>query len=179
MSFTTVGRVTGMFPSFTTGASQKPSSSDIQTYVDDVDGEIRAILLRRFGESIAEMPANGSLVAWLGALDPLATAVLEKINRYGAAAQLGMVLATLGSKSTATLAEKFEADYDRMRSALDARDEKGMPLMSGAYDRFFDSMARIESPRPSLEAVSGSDQPDDQTPADLGLNMPFGMNQVI
>lgn len=179
MAFTTVGKVTGMFPSFKTGPTQKPSSDDIQSYVDDVDGELRAILLRRFGESINEAPSSGSFETWLGNLDPLAVAVLERANRYGAAAQLGLALATLGSKSTDVLAEKIQADYERTRNALDARGEDGMPLCSGQYDRFFDSKARIESPRPGISVTTGSDQPKDQVPADLGLNMPFGMNEVI
>lgn len=178
MSFTTVAKVTGMFPSFTTGVNQKPSANDIQTYVDDVDGEIRAILLRRFGESIGES-ATPTLEGWIGALDALAAAVLEKINRFGAAAQLGFVLATLGSKSTAVLAEKCQADYEQMRDALDARGRNGEPLMSGAYDRFFDAKARVGTPRSGLASVTGADQPKDQVPADLGLNMPFGMNEVV
>jgi hypothetical protein len=179
MAFTTVGKVTGMFPSFTTGPTQKPSTDDIQTYVDDVDGELRAILVRRFSESMAEPPASGSLEAWLNNLDPLANAVLEKINRYGAAAQLGLVLATLGSKSTAVLAEKFQADFERMRNALDSRDEDGAPLFSGAYDRFFDSKARVESPRPGISVSTGSDRQQGETAADRGLNMPFSMDEVI
>jgi hypothetical protein len=179
MAFTTVSKITGMFPSFTPGPTQKPSTDDIQTYVDDVDGELRAVLVRRFSESITETPSNGSLILWLNNLDPLAIAVLEKINRYGAAAQLGLVLATLGSKSTAVLAEKLQADYERMRNALDSRDEDGAPLFSGAYDRFFDSMARVESPRPGISVSTGSDQASGETAADRGLNMPFSMDEVI
>jgi hypothetical protein len=169
-----------MFPSFATGATtQKPASADIQIYIDDVDGEIRAILLRRFWESISEFRQPPSLDAWLDVLDPLAVAVLEKVNRYGAAAQLGLALATLGAKSTQVLAEKIEKDFGRMRNALDARDDQGRPLASGQYDKFFDSLARTESPRPGLVAISGGDQPKGQTPRDLGLNMPFGMEEVI
>ena len=69
MSYTDVGKVAGMFPTFARGgANQKPSDSLIQQYLDDVTAEINAVLDRRFAESIAAPPSSGSVSAWLVAL---------------------------------------------------------------------------------------------------------------
>lgn len=162
MGYTTVQNVAGMFPFFVRGAvQQKPSDALIQHYIDDVAGEIDAVLGRRFNELIQgygpAAPANflafltalpATSVLWqastayaLGALaldsnggvQQVTTAgtsgssapnwaatpggattdstvvwqnvsgdasrILEKINRYGAAVQLGQTLATFGLTS--------------------------------------------------------------------------------
>src|SRR5438132_889069 len=280
-----------MFPSFARGTpQQKPADVLIQTYIDEIEGEITAVLLRRFGEAISEPPAQGSLPVWLSGLSiatvpvqratayalnalvlddngnvqqattagttaaslPLwqaahvyalnatifdeqnalvqqasvggtsgttrpafpaslgsltppdgtvtwknigsqiawnllpggttadgsvtwtnvtnhASRVLELINRYGACAQLADTLSTLGGASTEKLAEKFKTDFLRMWRQLDARDDKGTPLPSGAYDKYFDPLSRTESPRPAVQAISGADQPLQQVARDVGL----------
>jgi hypothetical protein len=61
-----------------------------------------------------------------------------------------------------------------MFNNLDARDKNDKPTASGPYDHLFDVQARTETPRPGLEGVAGGDQPDDQTPMDIGLSNMFG-----
>src|SRR5436309_15561555 len=97
MSYTDVGKVAGMFPTFARGgANQKQTDSLIQQYLDDVTAEINAVLDRRFAESIAAPPSSGSVSAWLVAMGMEASNILEKLNRFGCAALLGETQATLG-----------------------------------------------------------------------------------
>lgn len=237
MGYTTVQNVAGMFPFFVRGAvQQKPSDALIQRYIDDVAGEIDAVLGRRFNELIQgygpAAPANflafltalpSTSVLWqastayaLGALaldsnggvQQVTTAgtsgasapnwsatpgastadstvvwqnvsgdasrILEKVNRYGAAVQLGQTLATFGLTSARSTAQCFATDYEGLLNDLDARDSKGAPLPSGRYDHLFDPQARTETPRPGLKSVAGGDQPDDQSPVDTGSSQVFG-----
>jgi len=175
MSYTTVTSVAGMYPNFVRGTSQqKPADSLVQQYIDDVAAELDAILDRRFWEAISAPPYAGSLSAWLAALGTDANNILEKINRYGAAVQLGETLATFGVAGARDLAKSMGDAYERMKAELDARDDRGRPLASGSYDHLFDPLARTETPRPGLEAIAGGDQPADQTPADLGMSNVFG-----
>lgn len=100
--------------------------------------------------------------------------ILEKINRYGAAAQLGETLATFGVASARELGKNFRDGYLDLLNELDARDARGHPLPSGRYDKQFDSVARTETPRPAFQAVAGGDQDPKQTPVDVGLSNVFG-----
>ena len=178
MSFTSVDAVAAHFPGFARGgSSQKPADSYITTWIADISGEIEAVLLRRFGESINE--SGGALANWEAGLPAAATAVLEKVNRYGAAAQLGATLASLGANNLKGISDTLQRNYDTMLKALDARDARGNPLPSGPYDRYFDTLARIETPRPVLAGVAGGDQPSGQTSEDLGLSNLFSRDQVI
>lgn len=237
MGYTTVQNVAGMFPFFVRGtAQQKPSDTLIQRYIDDVAGEIDAVLGRRFNELIQgygpTAPANfqafltalpSTSVLWqastayaLGALaldsnggvqqvttpgtsgssapnwsttpggsttdstvvwqnvSGDASRILEKINRYGAAAQLGQTLATFGLTSARSTAQCFAGDYETLIDELDARDTKGSPLPSGRYDHMFDAQSRTETSRPGLKSVAGGDQPDNQAPVDTGSSQVFG-----
>ncbi len=178
MSYTTISNVSGMFPTFARGAStQKPADTLIQTYIDDVGSELNAILDRRFAESINASPFFGSLSSWLATLGTDANNILEKINRYGAAAQLGETLATFGVAGARDLAKMLAQGYAKMKDDLDARDDRGRPLASGPYDHLFDPLARTESPRSVLQSrppIAGGDQPEGQTPADLGMSNVFG-----
>jgi hypothetical protein len=174
MSYTTVGNVAGMFPTFVRGTpQQKPADSLIQTYIDDVAGDIDAILQKRFGEVVAQNYA-GSFAAFAATFSTDALNALEKINRYGAAAQLATTLATMGVAAAERLGKDFEAEYEELRNHLEARDAGGRPLASGLYDHLFDVAARIESPRPALEGIAGGDQPRGQTPPQEGLSNVFG-----
>jgi len=174
MSYTTVSNVAGMFPTFVRGsAQQKPADSLIQQYIDDVAAELDAVILRRFSEAMAGPPAYSTVAAFIAALGTDATNITEKINRYGAAVQLGETLATFGITGARDLAKSFDAIYEEMFHELDARDDRGRPLASGAYDHLFDTLARTETPRPGLQGVAGGDQPPDQTAADLGLSNVF------
>jgi hypothetical protein len=175
MSYTTVNEVAGMFPTFRRGTPQQnPPDSLIQTYIDDVAGDIDAALERRFNEAVQAAPFNGSFAAWVAALPADAEDVLERINRYGAAAQLGQTLATFGVAAARELAEDCFAHYGDLLNELNARDKSGRPLSSGLYDHLFDSLARTETPRPGLEAIAGGDQPRGQTPAETGSSQVFG-----
>jgi hypothetical protein len=175
MSYTTVTNVAGMFPTFKRGIPQQnPPDTLIQTYVDDVAGDIDAALERRFSESIGASPYNGSFPAWIAALSTDAQNVLERINRYGAAAQLGQTLASFGVATAREIAQDCEAHYGELLGALNARDRSGHPIPGGLYDYLFDSMAQTETPRAALEGVAGGDQPRGQTPADMGSSQVFG-----
>ena len=172
MSYTTVGQVAGMFPAFKRGtAQQNPPDTLIQHYVDDVAGDIDAVLNRRFGEVIG---GYASFAAFTSALSADALNVLEKINRYGATAQLGQTLASFGVTAARNLGQDFDAQYDELIGQLNARDKDGKPAPAGMYDHLFDSEARTESPRPSLEGIAGGDQPEGQTPLDTGSSQVFG-----
>ena len=235
MSYTTISNVAGMFPTWVRGTpQQKPSDTFVQQYIDDVAGEIDAVLNRRFATAIAASPALGVFATWLatfpvasalwkgntayalnalvldssgnpeqattagssGASQPTwptvvgattpdgtvtwtnqsndASRILEKINRYGAAAQLGEALATFGVASARELGKSFRDEYLEMLNQLDARDAHGHPLASGRYDKQFDTVARTETPRPAFQAVAGGDQDPNQTPSDAGLSNVFG-----
>jgi len=175
MSYTTVSNVAGMFPTFKRGTPQQnPPDTLIQTYIDDVAGDVDAVLERRFSESIGALPYNGSFVAWTAALSTDAQNVLERINRYGAAAQLGQTLASFGVATAREIAQDCDARYGELLSALNARDKSGHPTGGGLYDYLFDSMAQTETPRAAFEGVAGGDQPRGQTPADAGSSQVFG-----
>jgi hypothetical protein len=175
MSYTTVSNVAGMFPTFKRGTPQQnPPDSLVQTYIDDVAGEIDAVLQRRFNEAIQSAPYNGSFASWLGQLSVDTQNVLERINRYGAAAQLGQTLASFGVAAARDLAQDCQARYSELLNHLNARDTSGRPIAVGLYDHLFDAQAQTESPRPALEGVAGGDQPRGQTPADTGSSQVFG-----
>jgi len=155
MSYTTVAQVAGMFPTFTLNAAKGPSNTLIQTFIDDVAGEINAILQRRFHEAFASQ----GFTAWQAsfATDPLS--LLEKINRYGACAQLAEVFETSGIAAAARVAKSFEDEFREMSNKLNARDPEGQPLAAGGdYDFLFDPLAKVETPRPQLGGVAGGDQ---------------------
>ena len=164
-----------MFPTFKRGGPQQnPPDALIQTYIDDVAGDIDAALERRFGQAAQAAPFNGSFAAWLAALSGDAQNVLERVNRYGAAAQLGQTLASFGVTAARDLAQDCYAHYSDLLGELNARDRSGRATPSGLYDHLFDSQARTETPRPGLEAVAGGDQPRGQAPADTGSSQVFG-----
>jgi hypothetical protein len=179
MSYTTVDQVAAMFPAFIRGgANQKPSDNYIEIFIDDVAGELDAILARRFGDLIASVaPASSpatSLQVWVGTLPSDAINVLEKLNRYGAAVQLGETLASFGVAGTRDLAKSYAAQYDRMFRQLDARDDRGRPLASGPYDKLFNPLARTETAEPALEGIAGGDMPTGVPAAEEGLSNFFG-----
>ncbi len=172
MSYTTIANVAGMFPSWARGTpQQKPSDTFVQQFIDDVAGEIDAVLNRRFATAIA---GSASFSSYIAALPLDASNILEKINRYGAAAQLGEALATFGVVAARELGRAFHDEYVEMLNQLDARDTRGQALASGRYDKEFDAVARTETPRPAFQGVAGGDQDTRQTPSDAGLSNVFG-----
>ncbi len=179
MSYTTVQNVAGMFPAFVRGTpQQKPADTLIQQYIDDVAGDIDAVLQRRFGEVIRNS-YSGSLAAFQTSFSVDALNVLERINRYGAGAQLGSTLATLGVASAERLAQDFRSEYDRGLTELSATNDQGESVAGGIYDHLFDSQAATPSPRPGLQGIAGGDQPKGQTPEDQGMSNFFGKFQKL
>jgi hypothetical protein len=155
MSYTTVAQVAGMFPTFTRNGAKGPSDTLIQNYIDDVAGEIDAILQRRFQEAYASVGFS----AWQGAFSTDPLNLLEKINRYGACAQLAEVFETSGIAAAARMAKGFEDQYKELCNKLNARDANGKPVTQGGdYDYLFDPLAKVETPRPQLGGVAGGDQ---------------------
>ncbi len=175
MSYATVDKTANMFPTFVRGtAQQKPTDAQIQQYLDDVAAELDAVLQRRFSETITNPATGGTFPSWIASLSTDALNILEKINRYGGAAQLGVTLATMGVAGARDLAKYFGTEYERLKHDLDARDANGEPLRSGPYDHLFDTLARTETPRPALKGVAGGDQPPGQDVAQQGLSNAFG-----
>jgi hypothetical protein len=175
MSYTTVDQVAGMFPTFKRGTPQQnPPDSLIQTYIEDVAGDIDAVLQGRFSEAIQAPPYNGSFASWVAAAPLDAQSVLERINRYGAAAQLGQTLASFGVATARDLAQDSDRRYSELLAGLSARDSSGRALPTGLYDHLFDPFSQNESPRAALEGVAGGDQPQGQTPKDTGSSQLFG-----
>lgn len=155
MSYTTITQVAGMFPTFTQGGAKGPSSTLIQTFIDDVTGEIDAILQRRFQEAFASQ----GFATWQAAFATEQLNLLEKINRYGACAQLAEVFDTSGITAAARVAKGFGDEFREMCNKLNARDADGKPLSQGGdYDYLFDAQAKVETPRPQLGGVAGGDQ---------------------
>jgi hypothetical protein len=178
MAYTSVDQVAAMFPAFVRGgANQKPTDTYIQQFIDDVAGELDAILMRRFGDLIASVEGGTEqtqLEAWVATLSADATNVLEKLNRYGAAVQLGQTLASFGVAGTRDLAKSYASEWERMRRDLDSRDDRGRPLASGPYDKLFNPLARTETAEPALEGIAGGDQPIGESCANQGLSNFFG-----
>jgi len=173
--YTTVENISGMFATFVRGiAQQKPTDSLIQTYGFDVQAEIDAILQRRFADVYAASPFNGSFSAWVASFSADQLDILEIINRYGAALQLGQTLASFGVAGAHDLTKFIGEQYGEKRNALDARDRNGRPLASGAYDKLFNPQARTETSEPALQGIAGGDQSVEQTPANMGSSQVFG-----
>src|SRR5690242_19656822 len=149
MSYTTADAVSAPFLDFIRGGSnQLPADAQIQTWIDDAAGEIDAVLKRRFAIVISDA---ASFDVWIAALAADATALLEKLNRYSASAELGHALGTR-VESAEKLAERLEARYDAMMAGL----------KDGDYDLLFDPDAMTADPRPGLKGIAGGDQPDTQ-----------------
>jgi len=172
MSYTTIDKIAALFPTFKRGIPQQnPSDMYIQNYIDDVAGEIDAALQRRFGEAISSTPFS----SWVAGLSADAQNLLEKINRYGAAAQLAAVFESLGFTSLGKLAREYAEDYRTLLLELNGWDSKGEPKSQGGiYDHLFDPEARTETPRPVLGGVAGGEESIDTTPADMGQSNVFG-----
>ena len=155
MSYTTITQVAGMFPTFTRNGPKGPSDTLIQNFIDDVAGEIDAILQRRFQEAYQAV----GFAAWQGGFSTDQLNLLEKINRYGACAQLAEVFEASGIAAAARMAKGFEDEYRELCNKLNARDATGKPLAPGGdYDFLFDPLAKVETPRPQLGGVAGGDQ---------------------
>jgi len=168
MSYTTVTQVAGMFPTFTRNGPRGPSDALIQNYIDDVAGEIDAILQRRFQEAYASL----GFTTWQAAFSTDQLNLLEKINRYGACAQLAEVFETSGIAAAARVAKSFEDGFHELCNKLNARDADGKPLTQGGdYDYLFDPLAKVETPRSQLGGIAGGDQYPSGTSSEGGSNV--------
>lgn len=160
-----------------TTADQKPSDALITQYALDVQGKIDAVLQKRFQEQITVYGtvAPTNFQSWLATLSTDALDVLEEVNRYGAAIDLGQTLATLGAAAARDLAKVFALRYDDLINELRGLSVGGTPIPGGGlFDHLFDSLARSESVRPGLEGVAGGDQPRGQSLDEEGLSNAFG-----
>ena len=168
MSYTTITQVAGMFPTFTRSGPKGPSDTLIQTFIDDVAGEIDAILQRRFQEAFSSL----GFPAWQGSFSTDQLNLLEKINRYGACAQLAEVFETSGIAAAARVAKGFEDEFRELGNRLNARDADGKPLAQGGdYDYLFDPLAKVETPRAQLGGVAGGDQYTSETSSNDSTNV--------
>ena len=168
MSYTTITQVAGMFPTFTQNGPKGPSNTLIQNYIDDVAGEIDAILQRRFQEAYSSMGFS----AWQGTFSADQLNLLEKINRYGACAQLAEVFESSKIAAAARVAKSFADDFRELCSKLNARGVDGKPLAQGGdYDYLFDPLAKVETPRPQLGGIAGGDQYPSETPSEGVTNV--------
>jgi hypothetical protein len=169
MAYTTVDSVAGMFSTFTRNGPKGPSDALIQAFIDDVAAEIDAVLQRRFQEAYASQ----GFTVWQGALGQDQLNILEKLNRYGACAQLADVFDTSGITAAARVAKGFEDKFRDAYNKLNARDANDKPLSQGGdYDYLFDSLAKVETPRPQIGGVAGGDQCPSQTPSE-GVQVDF------
>jgi hypothetical protein len=169
MSYTTIDHVAGMFPTFTRNGPKGPADTLIQTFISDVAAEIDAILQRRFQEAYSSL----GFTSWQAAFGTSQLSVLEKMNRYGACAQLADVFETAGIGAAARVAKGFEDSFQEMCNKLNARDPEGKPLSQGGdYDYLFDPNAKVETPRPQLGGVAGGDQQPGQMSSE-GTNTLF------
>ncbi len=168
MSYTTITQVAGMFPTFTRNGAKGPSDTLIQNYIDDVAGEIDAILQRRFQEAYSSL----GFTAWQGTFSTAQLNLLEKINRYGACAQLAEVFETSGIAAAARVAKSFEDDFRELCQKLNARDADGKPQAQGGdYDYLFDPLAKVETPRPQVGGIAGGDQYPSETSSEDSTNV--------
>lgn len=168
MSYTTITQVAGMFPTFTRNGPKGPSDTLIQNYIDDVAGELDAILQRRFQEAYS----SAGFTAWQGTFSTDQLNLLEKINRYGACAQLAEVFETSGIAAAARVAKGFEDEFRELCNKLNARDAGGKPLSQGGdYDYLFDPLAKVETPRAQLGGVAGGDQYPSKTSSEDSTNV--------
>jgi hypothetical protein len=157
-----------MFPTFTRNGAKGPPDTLIQNFIDDVAGEIDAILQRRFQEAYQTL----GFAAWQAAFGTDQLNLLEKINRYGACAQLAEVFETSGITAAARVAKGFEDEFRELANKLNARDPNGKPLgQGGDYDYLFDPFAKVETPRPQLGGVAGGDQYPSETRSEGSTNV--------
>ena len=168
MSYTTVSNVAAMFPTFTQNGAKGPSGTLIQTFIDDVAAEIDSILQRRFQEASASL----GFTAWQGTFSLDQLNLLEKINRYGACAQLAEVFESSGITAAARVAKGYADEFRELSNKLNARDTNGKPLAQGGdYDYLFDPLAKVETPRAQLGGAAGGDQYPSESSSEDSTNV--------
>lgn len=167
MAYTTVDQVAAMFPGFERNAANSVQDSTIQVSIDDVAGEINAVLVRRFAEAVGSL----TLAAWLATLSIDAVNLLEIINRRGAGGELAEAFAAYGMGVFSKLAAGYGDKAQAMLHELNAEFADGKPKpQGGMYDKLFDPLAKTATPRAQLGGVAGGEMPDNETAQDEGLS---------
>ena len=124
-------------------------------------------------------PTTDGSVTWVNIGQSRQLQVLERGNRYGAASQLGAVMASFGVQSAAKLADEYtNADWKPFCNELNAEDKNGKPKAYGMFDVLFDPLANVQTPRPVLMGVAGADQPFGVGPCQEGIGGYFGLYGV-
>ena len=114
-------------------------------------------------------------VTWTNAGQSRQLRVLERGNRYGAASQLGAVMASFGVASASKLADEYTtADWRPFCAELNSEDMKGKPKASGLFDFLFDPLSSVQTPRPLMQGIAGADQPFGIGPIQEGVSSWFG-----
>jgi hypothetical protein len=114
-------------------------------------------------------------VTWTNAGQSRQLRVLERGNRFGAASQLGAVMASFGVQGAAKLAEEYtEADWKPFCAELNSETKQGKPKPSGIFDFLFDPLSSVQTPRPLMAGVAGADQPFGVGPIQEGISAWFG-----
>jgi hypothetical protein len=166
MAYTTLDQVCAFFPGFARNGPKGPQDADIQNWINDVTGQIDAVLQRRFQEAYQPLGTTLStaFAAWVAMFGTDQLSVLEHINHAGACAELANALVTSGIASAQRAADRFGKEYAEEIRKLNARDERGKPMTQGGYyDFLFDPIAKVETPRPQLGGIAGGDQYPSQT----------------
>jgi hypothetical protein len=121
-----------------------------------------------------ETTTDGS-VTWSNIGQSRQFRVLERGNRYGAASQLGAIMASFGVAAAAKLAEEYKkADWEPFCLELNAETRNGKAKAYGLFDFLFDPLANVQTPRPLLAGVAGADQPYGIAPAQEGISSLMG-----
>lgn len=124
---------------------------------------------------IYEGTTTDGTVTWTNIGQSRQLRVLERGNRYGAASQLGAVMASFGVASAAKLADEYrKADWEPFIGELNAEGKSGKPKAYGLFDFLFDPSSSVQTPRPLMTGVAGADQPFGVAPAQEGISSFFG-----
>lgn len=127
-----------------------------------------------FNPNVGGVTTDGTAI-WVNIGQSRQLRVLEYGNRYGAASQIGRIMASFGVAAAANLAKEYkENDWVPFKMELNAENAKGEPKTYGKFDVLFDPEANIQTPRPMLEGIAGGDQPLGVTPDMEGVSAVFG-----
>ena len=128
-----------------------------------------------FNPILGKTTTDGN-VTWTNMGQSRQLRVLERGNRYGAASQLGAVMASFGVQGAAKLAEEYtDADWKPFCAELNSEDLKGKPKASGLFDFLFDPLSSVQTPRPLMQGIAGNDQPFGIGPCQEGIGGYFGL----
>jgi hypothetical protein len=122
-----------------------------------------------YGTSVTD-----NVVVWTNIGQSRQFRVLERGDRFGAAAELGSVMASFGVASALNLAKEHAKVWNSFQSELNSEKANGEPKTFGVYDFMFDNQASVQTPRPILTGIAGGDQPRGVAPDCEGVSAVFG-----